>query len=488
MLINTALLKIDHKRGNLERLQELQAQANSSLQADGKVLLHRCDKDVAAQIGEACEQFYQKLPERSYYLQEGVKKEDVRRDFMTRQRRKHVLDRQISKTNEDELMTRSADDDNEGAQIEYADESFVRKFNEFLNRPLGEHQQKLLEKQMESAPVDDSIGKQDDISGICGVPITRRAVYVKKDNKRQKLKPKSQGSSSPDALKLKKNRSKKGGTITLPSIVVKKEDKEIVLPALTIPRCDGDSSSGVNSFQVPDTDVIINPTKDDALYRPSTRASILDAANLNPSTESLSADYHDHQKRIQLMTKNRRRMRQIAEAYGISTQAKASRLFTILLDYLSPHWMKCRHVANVLNLYYIGAEDKAEYFGTYRVELVVSLFSKIVDMHNFDLIFRELVPKEQGYLYCRLGWLNLFNPTRPEGCYELNMELWEERMVAKCLLALSLVEDGGITEASFQWNRKTPCMPGWMITKVGSSICSLLQWANLTYGLTCSPG
>ena len=39
-----------------------------------------------------------------------------------------------------------------------------------------------------------------------------------------------------------------------------------------------------------------------------------------------------------------------------------------------------------------------------RVELIVSLFSRVVDIHNFDTVLQVLTPKEVGCLYARIGW------------------------------------------------------------------------------------
>ena len=47
-------------------------------------------------------------------------------------------------------------------------------------------------------------------------------------------------------------------------------------------------------------------------------------------------------------------------------------------------------------------------FDLLRVDLVVSLFSRILDLHNFELVMHCLTPYEAGCLYCRLGWYVLF--------------------------------------------------------------------------------
>ena len=81
-------------------------------------------------------------------------------------------------------------------------------------------------------------------------------------------------------------------------------------------------------------------------------------------------------------------------------------------------------------------------YSTYRVEVIVSLFPRVFDLHNFELVLKLLSPHELAYLYCRIGRLNIFNPMKPEGAVELNLALFEERQLAKILVTLSVIEPG----------------------------------------------
>ena len=87
-----------------------------------------------------------------------------------------------------------------------------------------------------------------------------------------------------------------------------------------------------------------------------------------------------------------------------------------------------------------------------------------------------------GCLYCRIGWLYLFNPCKPEGSYELDFSRREvvhyevnifffvclthlvflqERIVAKMLCALATLEPGdNWLEKEFKWSRSMEPMPG----------------------------
>ena len=104
-------------------------------------------------------------------------------------------------------------------------------------------------------------------------------------------------------------------------------------------------------------------------------------------------------------------------------------------------------------------------FGTYRVELIVLLFNKVVDLHNFEFVFMHLTAEEQGQVVGRIGYLNIFNPWKPNGYIALDLSRWEERQVAKILIHLSCAEAGeGWAEQKYQYpSLDTEPTPGWML-------------------------
>jgi hypothetical protein len=80
-------------------------------------------------------------------------------------------------------------------------------------------------------------------------------------------------------------------------------------------------------------------------------------------------------------------------------------------------------------------------FSTARVELLVSLYSNIVDSVNFNQVLGALSYLERAMLIFRLGYLNLWNPLKPEGYYALSLNRREERMIAKMLFVLAKAEE-----------------------------------------------
>jgi len=98
----------------------------------------------------------------------------------------------------------------------------------------------------------------------------------------------------------------------------------------------------------------------------------------------------------------------------------------------------------------------------YKLNLVVTLHSRIIDLYNFDLVLGALNPEEQAAIFYRVGWLNAWSPLKPDTYYELTESRREERLVSKALLHLAVEEPGtNWWDETFQWNRSDRCIPGW---------------------------
>jgi hypothetical protein len=89
----------------------------------------------------------------------------------------------------------------------------------------------------------------------------------------------------------------------------------------------------------------------------------------------------------------------------IGSASKAARLLSYMEETLSQVWMKCRYLSLIVSRFQeYGSVNKTEYFGSYRVDLIVSTFARILDLHNFELVLQQLTSREAGCLICRVGW------------------------------------------------------------------------------------
>ena len=279
-------------------------------------------------------------------------------------------------------------------------------------------------------------------------------------------------------------------TVILPSITVVKDGKSITLPSLAVPKTSGQiQKSMTDDKEVKDDDDDEDSVDDGHLQEESkkraklrckaVKSCVLLAAGMKGSgMANARMDKRSIQHR-----KNRRRLRELLSAQ-VSYEAKGVRLVAQIVDTLGMYWLRAKHVAFLVNTFknFVRCE---KYWGSYCIDLVVSLFSRLVDIHNFEIIMAEMTPSEAASLYMRLGWLNIFNPLKVEGSFELEMSRWEERMVAKIIMTLAMYEPGeNIVDGTFQWDRDTEKTPGWVITSAWLSDDSMPRKGYL--GLTFS--
>jgi hypothetical protein len=124
----------------------------------------------------------------------------------------------------------------------------------------------------------------------------------------------------------------------------------------------------------------------------------------------------------------------LEEGY-FSAESICANIVQYLEATLASRWVTARQVAQLLELFRIGKAAKTSY-GTYRVELLVVLFSRILDLHNFEQVMSVLSPSERASVLCRIGCLNIFNPLKIDGSYELDVGRWDERHLAKMFVHL----------------------------------------------------
>ena len=167
----------------------------------------------------------------------------------------------------------------------------------------------------------------------------------------------------------------------------------------------------------------------------------------------------------QKMNEEMAKYKMLIESPLVSKEAKSARINEQIEDIMANAWLLCRHVAAIITATPHGTAGRTDWFGSYHVDLIVSLFSRIVDIHNFEVIMSTLNAEECAGVYCRIGWLNIFNPTKPEGMYCLDFCRYEERLCAKMMIGLALVEPGdNWKDSCFRWGWDVDEVPGWELT------------------------
>jgi hypothetical protein len=191
-----------------------------------------------------------------------------------------------------------------------------------------------------------------------------------------------------------------------------------------------------------------------------------DAISTGKDAEALEETAVQKEKRVTDAEKYALKMKEVLEKKAFHIGLKARRVVEWLEELFGRSWIWSRQLALILEIFRgIGHKKQTRHFGTYRVELFVLLFHRVVDMHNIELVLKVLSPYEVACVNCRIGWLHLFNPCKPEGGWEVNLTRPEERLVAKMLCELATVEPGdNWIEQYFQWQRDSEGMPGWELT------------------------
>eukprot|EP01038_Epipyxis_sp_PR26KG_P005859 gene5859-8083_t len=189
----------------------------------------------------------------------------------------------------------------------------------------------------------------------------------------------------------------------------------------------------------------------DALYDSANNSPLKDSHTISSVDESLI-----------------RYIRVMGTKTGLTISSKATRMLELIVNLFENTFIKARHLELLCIIFrHYGNTLNSEFFGTYRVELVVSLFSSVVDLHNFEIVMRTLSSYEAACVYCRIGWLHIYNPMKSEGSFELDLGRREERIVVKTLTTLSVVEPGdNIPEVQFRWEREMDPMPGYELTEL----------------------
>lgn len=156
-------------------------------------------------------------------------------------------------------------------------------------------------------------------------------------------------------------------------------------------------------------------------------------------------------------------IKEMLESGSVDPTITCARILEILKFTLAARFITCVQLALLVERFPDGFMPCGD-FSTYRVELIVSLYSRVVDVINMDYVLKELESSEVGIVLFRLGWLNIWNPIKAEGRISLDLSRREERQMARILLVLNFAEPGNSwQEPSFRPARSDPLVESWTL-------------------------
>jgi hypothetical protein len=84
------------------------------------------------------------------------------------------------------------------------------------------------------------------------------------------------------------------------------------------------------------------------------------------------------------------KFRELLQSNTVQSGAKAHRIVDLLEDLFARSWIFCRHLVLILECFAAkyGYLKQTKNHGTYRVDAVVALFGRVVDLHNFEFVVR----------------------------------------------------------------------------------------------------
>ena len=91
---------------------------------------------------------------------------------------------------------------------------------------------------------------------------------------------------------------------------------------------------------------------------------------------------------------------------------------------------------------HFGQYEKKEEGNLYRAHVLSVLFSRIVDERHLFMPLDILDRISRKKVFETLGHMNLFNPIRPDGDYELSLQVHDQRCVLLALLDLTQQRGG----------------------------------------------
>lgn len=107
------------------------------------------------------------------------------------------------------------------------------------------------------------------------------------------------------------------------------------------------------------------------------------------SSFHMNSKFSTSQKIPMMSEKEASRFDKILNDPNASPEFKSSLILYFLTTYLTGRFFTASQMTVIMDLFSVGMVAKTS-FGSYRVELLIFLFGKIIDLHNFNQILRVL--------------------------------------------------------------------------------------------------
>jgi hypothetical protein len=107
----------------------------------------------------------------------------------------------------------------------------------------------------------------------------------------------------------------------------------------------------------------------------------------------------------------------------------------------SKHYFSVQRVLKILD---VLSDDRST-----QARAVVCMFSRIIDLYNFDVVMRHLDQPVRDEVYSCIGHLNCFNALKPGGDYIISLKCRDCRILVLMLLGIAECESNPLTKDKY---------------------------------------
>jgi hypothetical protein len=174
--------------------------------------------------------------------------------------------------------------------------------------------------------------------------------------------------------------------------------------------------------------------------------------------------------RWRLITEEESRRRETtgAEAHLKGTPESLARRLTELRCLAGRVWLKAAQAATVAlefpDVPVTSSSSSGANHLTYRQCAVITLFPRVIDLENVNILVDTLPRERHAPLYDRIGWLNALNIFKLNRYFNLDLSIHDNWQVAEIIVKLVLCKGGAKLQGEqFRRNRRRSFIPGWEI-------------------------
>jgi Ran GTPase-activating protein (RanGAP) involved in mRNA processing and transport len=124
----------------------------------------------------------------------------------------------------------------------------------------------------------------------------------------------------------------------------------------------------------------------------------------------------------------------------VSVNVISLKICEVYQDVLSGRYISCVQLSYLVRSFPICEVPFTHLFTTIRVDFIIRMLTLLVDLINIEIVLAILTPKEVALIIFRVGYLNIWNPMKPEGCISLNLARREEKQLFRILYTLQWLE------------------------------------------------